>query len=102
MELILIVISLVIFFAAEIMFFKFFVLRNIEYSLRFSQDEAYEGDDIFIDEIINNNKNVFVPWLKADIHASKWLQFANTSSSIIDEERCVSSGFSLKGHQKVT
>lgn len=102
MELILIVISLVIFFTAEILFFKFFVLRNIEYSLQFSQSEAYEGDDIFIDEVINNNKRVIVPWLKADIHASKWLQFANTSSSIIDEERCVSSGFSLNGRQRIT
>ena len=102
MELILIVTSLVIFFVAEIVFFRFFVLRKIEYSLSFSQSEAYEGDDIFIDEVINNNKSVAVPWLKADIHASKWLQFANTSSTIIDEERCVSSGFSLKGYQKVT
>ncbi len=102
MELILIVISLIIFFTIEILFFKFFVLRDIEYSLKFSQDEAYEGDNIFLDEVINNNKRVFVPWLKADIHSSKWLQFANSSSAIIEEERCVSSGFSLKGYQKVT
>lgn len=93
---------MVLFFTGEIIFFKFFLLRHLEYSLKFSQDEAYEGDDIFIDEIINNNKAVFVPWLKADIHASRWLRFANTSSSIIEDERCVTSGFSLRGHQKVT
>jgi len=100
MELLVIVTLVMLFFLAELLFYKTFLLKNIEYSLAFSKTEAFEGDEMFVDEVIYNKKPMAMPWIKADIHSSKYLEFANASSVIIDERRLVTSGFILRGYQK--
>ncbi|MBN2852126.1 MAG: DUF58 domain-containing protein [Clostridia bacterium] len=100
MELIVIATLVMLFFLIELLFYKKLLLKRVEYSLSFSKTEAFEGDDMFVDEVIYNRKPVAMPWIKADIHASKFLEFANASSAIIDERRLVTSGFMLRGFQK--
>ncbi len=100
MELVFVVILLMLFFLIEILFFKFTLIKGLIYTLSFSKTEAFEGDDMFVDEEIYNKKPVPVPWVKADIHSSKWLEFAGASSSIVDERRFVTSGFMLRSYQK--
>jgi len=100
MELIVIVTLVMLFFLAELLFYKTLLLKKIEYSLTFSKIEAFEGDEMFVDEVIYNKKPMPIPWIKADIHSSKFLEFANASSVIIDERRLVTSGFILKSFQK--
>ncbi|MFO7612323.1 MAG: DUF58 domain-containing protein [Clostridia bacterium] len=100
MELVFVVILLMIFFLFEIMFFKITLMRGLKYSLSFSKLEAFEGDEMFIDEEIYNKKPVPIPWVRADIHSSKWLEFADASSSIVDERRFVTSGFMLRSYQR--
>jgi len=79
-----------------------FVYRKFEYTCRFSKNEAYEGEEIELVEIVHNKKILPVPWLKVDIHTSKWLEFAATRSVISQELRRVSSSFLLKSYQKTT
>jgi uncharacterized protein (DUF58 family) len=55
---------------------------------------------MFVDEEIYNRKPFPVPWVKADIHSSKWLEFAGASSSVVDERRFVTSGFVLRAYQR--
>jgi len=100
MELVFVVILLMLFFLVEILFYKFTLLKGLKYKLSFSKTEAFEGDDMFVDEEIYNKKPIPVPWVKADIHSSKWLEFAGASSSIVDERRFVTSGFMLRSYQK--
>ena len=100
MELVFVVILLMLFFLIEILFYKFTLLKGLKYKLSFSKTEAFEGDDMFVDEEIYNKKPVPVPWVKADIHSSKWLEFAGASSSVVDERRFVTSGFMLRSYQK--
>ncbi|MFO7635832.1 MAG: DUF58 domain-containing protein [Clostridia bacterium] len=102
MELIFIAVLVMTFFLIELVFYKFFLLKNMEYTLSFSQKHAFENDDMYVDEVIYNKKPIYIPWVKADIHSSKWLEFANASSVIIDERRFVTSGFMLKAFQKTT
>lgn len=100
MELVFVVILLMAFFLIEILFYKFTLLKGLKYKLSFSKTEAFEGDDMFVDEEIYNKKPIPVPWVKADIHSSKWLEFAGASSSIVDERRFVTSGFMLRSFQR--
>jgi hypothetical protein len=100
MELVFVVILLMVFFLIEILFYKFTLLKGLKYNLSFSKTEAFEGDDMFVDEEIYNKKPIPIPWVKADIHSSKWLEFAGASSSIIDERRFVTSGFMLRSFQR--
>lgn len=100
MELVFVVFILMGFFLIEILFYKFTLMWGLHYSLSFSKMEAFEGDDMFVDEEIYNKKPVSIPWVKADIHASKWLEFAGASSSIVDERRFVTSGFVLRSYQR--
>ncbi len=100
MELVFVVVLLMLFFLIEILFYKFTLMKGLKYKLTFSRTEAYEGDEMFVDEEIYNKKPVSVPWVKADIQASKWLEFADASSSIVDERRFVTSGFMLRAYQR--
>jgi len=100
MEIAIVAFLLLLFFMIEIIFFKIFLKRGLHYSLTFSKFEAYEGEDMFVDEEIYNKKPIPVPWVKADIHSSKWLEFAGASSSVVDERRFVTSGFILRAYQR--
>ena len=100
MELVFVVALLMLFFLVEILFYKFTLMKGLKYTLSFSKTEAFEGDDMFVDEEIYNKKPIPVPWVKADIHSSKWLEFAGASSSIVDDRRFVTSGFMLRSYQK--
>jgi len=92
MELLVIVTLVMLFFLAELLFYKKLLL--------ISKVEAFEGDDMFVDEEIYNKKPIAIPWIKADIHSSKYLEFAGASSTIVDQRRIVTSGFILRGYQK--
>ncbi|HPQ47590.1 MAG TPA: DUF58 domain-containing protein [Clostridia bacterium] len=100
MEIVIVAFLLLVFFMIEIVFFKIILKRGLNYSLTFSKFEAFEGEDMFVDEEIYNRKPFPVPWVKADIHSSKWLEFAGASSSVVDERRFVTSGFVLKAYQR--
>ncbi|MCX8129215.1 MAG: DUF58 domain-containing protein [Clostridia bacterium] len=77
-------------------------LKKLEYMCGFSENEAHEGDEVFLVETVHNKKLLPVPWLKVDIHSSRWLEFAGVRSVITQDNRRVTSSFLLKSYQKVT
>jgi uncharacterized protein (DUF58 family) len=76
--------------------------HKLHYKCEFSVSEAHEGDDIYLVETVYNSKLLPVPWLKVDIHTSRWLGFAQTCSVVAQDSRRVTSSFVLKSYQKTT
>jgi uncharacterized protein (DUF58 family) len=79
-----------------------YAFNRLDYSLRFSVPEAHEGDTIYLVETVYNGKLLPVPWLKVDIHTSRWLDFAGSCSVTAQDDRRVTSSFVLKSYQKIT
>ena len=75
---------------------------KLNYKCDFSVPEAHEGDNISLIETVYNGKLLPVPWLKVDIHSSRWLDFAGTCSVIAQDNRRVTSSFTLRSYQKIT
>ena len=82
--------------------FSRFAFTGLEYRCEFSTPEAHEGDNIYIIETVYNRKPLPIPWLKVDIHSSRWLDFAGTCSVVAQDNRRVTSSYVLKGYQKTT
>ncbi len=79
-----------------------FAFYKLQYKCEFSIKEAYEGDSLYLVETVYNAKLLPVPWMKVDIHSSKWLDFAETCSVIAQDDRRVTSSFILKSYQRTT
>lgn len=76
--------------------------HKLDYKCDFSVKEAHEGDSIYLVETVRNCKLLPVPWLKVDIHTSRWLDFAGSCSTVAQESRRVTSSFTLRSYQKIT
>lgn len=79
-----------------------YCFHKLNYRCEFSVSEAHEGDSIYLVETVYNAKILPVPWLKVDIHSSRWLDFAGTCSVITQDNRRVTSSFTIKSYQKTT
>lgn len=100
-----IIIFVLIFFAGvalqSLLFYKFAFFK-LDYKCEFSKKEAHAGDELLLIETIYNRKLLPIPWLKVDIHSSRWLEYAETKSVISQENRRVTSDYLLKSYQKTT
>lgn len=97
-----VVIAVICFLTAfiEMTVYKKLAMKGITYSLTISTAEAAEGDEIEIIEQITNGKGLPVPWLKAEIATSPYLEFMGTTVS--ENTRFVPSVFVLRPNQKCT
>jgi len=102
MDVIALLLILAFAFWLQIQIFCRFALDKLEYNCEFSVSEAHEGDTISVVETVYNGKLLPVPWLRAEIHTSKWLDYAGTCSVIAQENRHVTSSFILRSYQKTT
>jgi hypothetical protein len=93
MEIFTLFVVIIIAYFGQSLLFQSMVFKNLEYSCEFSTKSAIEGDTIFLVETVQNRKFLPVPWLKADIHSSRWLDFAETSSVVNQDSRRVTSCF---------
>ncbi|MBR3268508.1 MAG: DUF58 domain-containing protein [Oscillospiraceae bacterium] len=75
--------------------------RNVSYSLRFSADEAVEGDTVTLTETICNRKLLPLPWVKAELTTDASLVFASEQSSVAEETRFVFSCFCLFPYRQI-
>ena len=82
--------------------FSHYVLHGLTYTVRFSTDEAMEGDTFEIVEEIVNDKHLPVPWVKTELSTSRWLEFSGTQAARASDTRFVPSVFSLRPKQKCT
>lgn len=81
--------------------FRKFALENLVYKCEFNVAEAHEGDEIYLVETVENRKLLPVPWLKANIYTSRWLEFAGARSVVSQENRYATSSFHLRSYQKI-
>ena len=101
MEFLAIVLILLAVIAAEKYVYQKYAFSRLEYHCRFSAAEVFEGDEITLIEEVSNNKLLPLPWLKAELTTSKWLDFAGSQSLVTEETRFVPSFFLLKSHHRV-
>lgn len=102
MEVVAVVILIVVILAVETLIFAKNMFRNFRYTATFSKNEVFEGESVELVETVLNGKELPIPSLRAEITASRWLEFSNTDSIQNDEIRFVPSFFMLKGYQKIT
>lgn len=102
MEILALIAIVIIVLELQAFLFNKFSLLKLDYKCEYSVSEAHEGDDIYFVETVHNNKFLPVPWLKAEIHTSRWLDFAESNSVVAQENRHVTSSFLLRSYQKTT
>lgn len=76
-------------------------LRDLDYRCSLSTEEAWQYDEIELVETVLNRKWLPAPWLKAEITASRDLDFAGAQSVVTDKSRFVPSFFMVRSYQKV-
>lgn len=102
MELIAVILLVLLVLFGEIGLYRRNGLKGLSYRCRFSETEFTEGDSLQFVETVYNEKGMPVPWLKAELTTSCWLDFPETNSSQTGENRFVTSFFSVRGHAKVS
>ncbi|MCM1335105.1 MAG: DUF58 domain-containing protein [Bacteroides sp.] len=102
MELIAILLIVLAVVLAERLLYRRLVLKNVEYSVRFNTDEAFEGETIEIVEEVVNRKWLPVPWLKTELSTSRWLEFTGSAAARASDVRFVPSVFALRPYQRCT
>ena len=102
MELIAVILLVLLVLFGEIGLYRRNGFKGLSYRCRFSETECTEGDSLQFVETVSNEKGMPVPWLKAELTTSCWLDFPETNSSQTGENRFVTSFFSVRGHAKVS
>lgn len=85
----------------EGLLYRKYAFYKLQYRCYFSVREAFEGDEITLVEEVSNAKLLPLPWLKAELTTSKWLDFAGSQSLVTEETRFVPSFFMMKSRHKV-
>ncbi len=81
--------------------YKKLAFRDLDYECTLSQTEVFEGDELELIETVTNNKWLPLPWLKAEISTSKYLEIAEKTATINESVRTISSFFVMKSYRKV-
>ena len=81
---------------------KWFGLRGVTYTRRFSRSTAYEGEEAELVEILRNDRPLFIPWLRAESRLSPFLRFGREENLSISGERYHKSVFTLRPYQQIT
>ena len=102
MEIAVVLLLLGLVLGGQVLLFSKYLFRNFRYRCSFDRQEVFEGEQIQMVETVMNGKALPIPYLRADIVTSRFLEFADTESSLTDESRFVPSFFMLKGYQKIT
>lgn len=102
MEVVAVFIILILIILAQVLLFSKNMFKNFLYTCKFSRAEVFEGESIEMVETVLNGKGLPIPSLRAEITASRFLDFYDTDSLVNEEVRFVPSFFMLKGYQKIT
>ena len=73
MELIAVILLVLLVLFGEIGLYRRNGLKGLSYRCRFSETEFTEGDSLQFVETVYNEKGMPVPWLKAELTTSCWL-----------------------------
>ena len=89
MEIAVVLLLLVLVLGGQVLLFSKYLFRNFRYRCSFDRQEVFEGEQIQMVETVLNGKALPIPYLRADIVTSRFLEFADTESSLTDETRFV-------------
>lgn len=81
--------------------YKKLAFRDLTYSCSLSKAEVFEGEELELVEVVTNNKWLPLPWLKAEITTSKYLEIAEKTATVNDLVRTVSSFFVMRSYRRV-
>ena len=87
---------------AEIGLYQKYGLRGLSYRCRFSDAHATEGETVSFTETVTNDKALPIPWMKAELTLSPWLDFPESHSTVSGSTRFVTGFFSVRGHARVS
>ncbi|MFQ9093633.1 MAG: hypothetical protein ACLR5S_04550 [Ruminococcus sp.] len=88
MELIAVILLVLLVLFGEIGLYRRNGLKGLSYRCRFSETEFTEGDSLQFVETVYNEKGMPVPWLKAELTTSCWLDFPETNSRRPEKPLC--------------
>ncbi len=75
---------------------------NLEYNCAFSEREVMEGGNVMLVETIYNGKLLPLPWIRAELQSSRWLEFTGSKTVAAQQNRYVTSNYLLRSYQKTT
>ena len=102
MELIAVILLVLLVLFGEVGLYRRRGLEGLSYRCHFSETECTEGESLQFVETVTNDKTLPVPWLKAELTTSRWLDFPEANSAVTGENRFVSSFFSVRSRSRVS
>lgn len=102
MEFIAILVMVIVVLAVQYYLYAKTSFQHFEYTCHFTKEEVMEGDEVGLVETVINRKWLPLPWLKAELSTSQWLEYAGDQSDVLYGKRFVSSFFALRSYQKIS
>ena len=82
MELIAVILLVLLVLFGEVGLYRRRGLEGLSYYCHFSETERTEGESLQFVETVTNDKTLPVPWLKAELTTSRWLDFPEANSAV--------------------
>ena len=82
MELIAVILLVLLVLFGEVGLYRRRGLEGLSYRCHFSETERTEGESLQFVETVTNDKTLPVPWLKAELTTSRWLDFPEANSAV--------------------
>lgn len=101
MELIAVIVVILAVLFGEIRLYQKNGLTGLSYRCCFSRRQITEGETVRFTETLTNDKSFPVPWLKAELTVSRWLDFPDSHSAVTGNSRFVTGFFSVRSRAKV-
>lgn len=89
----------------QFLIFHNFVLKHISYSRQILQKTAFEYEHCYLEEKIENNKRLWIPWLYVESQIDIHLQFGKQENLFVStgtHYQNHASFFMLRGYQRIT
>ena len=77
-------------------------LKNVDVKLSISAATATEGDELYLTEVITNEKWLPLPWLAVKFQVDRELEFADTSAAAVSDMYYRNDLFHILMYQKIT
>ena len=77
-------------------------LKNVDVKLSISAVTATEGDELYLTEVITNEKWLPLPWLAVKFRVDRELEFADNTAAVVSDMYYRNDLFHILMHQKIT
>lgn len=81
---------------------KWFGIKGLKYTRRFSRATAFEGEEAQLVEVLRNDRLLFIPWVRVESRLSPHLRLGRQENLSVTGERYHKSIFTLRPFQQIT